>query len=200
MQSINLSSTAPAHVQQLQTALLRRKEVEKLTALSRSRIYALMAAGSFPKPARLGTMSVAWVEAEVREWIDARIAERVGVQIMETTQKNTAPGRAAETTRAYSTQNQWNSKSNFDRTKLPRPADYFAQQSLKLTGGGEWRNVVCPFHDDTKPSLRIRPDTGSFRCMVCGVHGGDVLAFHQQRYGLSFKQAAQQLGAWRDAK
>ena len=77
MQSINISSTAPAHVQQLQTALLRRKEVEKLTALSRSRIYALMAAGSFPKPARLGTMSVAWVEAEVREWIDARIAERV---------------------------------------------------------------------------------------------------------------------------
>lgn len=72
-----MQSTHSITATQLQIALLRRKEVEKLTALSRSRIYALMAAGSFPKPARLGTMSVAWVEAEVREWIDARIAERV---------------------------------------------------------------------------------------------------------------------------
>ncbi len=68
----------PAHVQQHQTALIRRKEVERLTTLSRSRIYELMAKGKFPKPARLGSMSVAWVEAEVREWVDARIAERVG--------------------------------------------------------------------------------------------------------------------------
>lgn len=68
--------SAPAHVQQLQTALIRRKEVERLTALSRSRIYALMAAGNFPKPVQLGTMSVAWLEAEIREWIAARIAAR----------------------------------------------------------------------------------------------------------------------------
>lgn len=71
--------SAPAHVQQLQTALLRRKEVEKLTTLSRSRIYDLMKQGLFPKPARLGSMLVAWVEAEVMEWIDARIAERAEV-------------------------------------------------------------------------------------------------------------------------
>lgn len=70
------TSSAPAHVQQLQTALIRRKEVERLTALSRSRIYALMAAGDFPKPVQLGTMSVAWLEAEIREWIAARIAAR----------------------------------------------------------------------------------------------------------------------------
>lgn len=70
------TSSTPAHVQQLQTALIRRKEVERLTALSRSRIYALMAAGNFPKPVQLGTMSVAWLEAEIREWIAARIAAR----------------------------------------------------------------------------------------------------------------------------
>jgi prophage regulatory protein len=77
MQSINISSTAPAHVQQPQIALIRRKEVEKLTALSRSRIYALMSEGEFPKNVKLGTMSVAWVEAEVRGWVNARIAERL---------------------------------------------------------------------------------------------------------------------------
>lgn len=69
--------TAPpqAHIQQLNTALIRRKEVERQTALSRSRIYALMSEGSFPKPIQLGAMSVAWVEAEVQEWIASRIAD-----------------------------------------------------------------------------------------------------------------------------
>lgn len=67
--------SAPAHLQQ-PTALLRRKAVEQLTGLSRSRIYDLMEAGKFPRPARIGSMSVAWVETEVREWIADRIAER----------------------------------------------------------------------------------------------------------------------------
>jgi prophage regulatory protein len=68
-------STAPL-IQQTQTALIRRREVERLTALSRSRIYALMATGSFPKPVVLGAMSVAWLEVEVRAWIASRIAAR----------------------------------------------------------------------------------------------------------------------------
>lgn len=97
----------------------------------------------------------------------------------------------------YKTHSHCKQSGSFTKAALPHASDYFAQQGLKLTGGGEWKNAVCPFHDDTKPSLRIHIDTGAFRCMVCGAHGGDVLAFHQQRYGLSFKQAAQQLGAWR---
>lgn len=84
----------------------------------------------------------------------------------------------------------------FNRNLLPSPAEYFRVQGLKLTGGGEWKNVVCPFHDDTKPSLRVRIETGAFRCMVCGAHGGDVLAFHMLITGLPFKRAAQDLGAW----
>lgn len=70
---------APAHVKPLQTALIRRKDVEKLTALSRSRIYALMQQGAFPKPVQLGSMSVAWLEIEIRDWIAARIADRAEV-------------------------------------------------------------------------------------------------------------------------
>jgi prophage regulatory protein len=56
--------------------LIRRKEVERLTSLSRSYIYAKMATGEFPKPVTLGTMSVAWIKAEVQEWIASKIAER----------------------------------------------------------------------------------------------------------------------------
>lgn len=70
------SSNAPPYAQQIQTALIRRREVEKLTALSRSRIYDLMKQDSFPKPVQLGAMSVAWLEIEVREWIANRIADR----------------------------------------------------------------------------------------------------------------------------
>lgn len=84
----------------------------------------------------------------------------------------------------------------FRRDLLPVPAEYFKTQGLKLIGGGEWKNAVCPFHDDTRPSLRVRLDSGGFRCMVCGAHGGDVLAFHRLRTGLPFKAAARDLGAW----
>jgi len=84
----------------------------------------------------------------------------------------------------------------FRRDQLPSPAAYFHNQGLKLKGGGEWQSARCPFHADTRPSLRVRLDSGGFRCMACGTHGGDVLAFHMQRYGLCFKAAAQALGAW----
>lgn len=55
--------------------LIRRKEVERQTSLSRSRIYALMQEGLFPSSVSLGSMSVAWVESEIQEWIAARLAD-----------------------------------------------------------------------------------------------------------------------------
>jgi hypothetical protein len=88
----------------------------------------------------------------------------------------------------------------FRRDRLPNAAEYYAEQELKLIGGGEWKSGVCPFHKDTKPSLRVRLDTGGFRCMVCGAHGGDVLAFHMQRHGLRFIDAVRALGAWETAR
>jgi hypothetical protein len=87
-------------------------------------------------------------------------------------------------------------KFPFKRNLLPRPAEYFKSQGLRVTGSGEWKDALCPFHPDTHPSLRVRLDNGAFRCMVCHKRGGDVLAFHMQRHGLSFIKAAKQLGAW----
>lgn len=80
--------------------------------------------------------------------------------------------------------------------RLPSPIEYYQQQGVKLTGGGAWRSALCPFHADTEPSLRVRIETGAFRCMACGAHGGDLLAFHMLRYGLHFIEAARALGAW----
>lgn len=84
----------------------------------------------------------------------------------------------------------------FDRGRLPDAGRYFALSGLRLIGRGRWRSARCPFHDDTRPSLRVNVETGAFRCMACGARGGDVLDFHRARHGLSFKQAARDLGAW----
>jgi DNA primase len=86
-------------------------------------------------------------------------------------------------------------KNEFSRTLLPKPADYFREQGLTLKGAGEWKSALCPFHDDTRPSLQVRIDSGGFRCMACGAHGGDVLAFHMQLQNMNFVQAAKDLGA-----
>jgi prophage regulatory protein len=50
--------------------LLRRKEVERLTGLSRSSIYAWMKDGRFPRPVRLGPRAVAWRQSDITAWFD----------------------------------------------------------------------------------------------------------------------------------
>jgi prophage regulatory protein len=52
--------------------LLRRRDVEALTAMSCSAIYAWMAAGTFPKPVALGSKKVAWRESDIAAWLEAR--------------------------------------------------------------------------------------------------------------------------------
>ncbi|WP_372779397.1 helix-turn-helix transcriptional regulator [Litorivivens sp.] len=58
--------------------LLRIRDVMRITGLSRSYIYALAAQGKFPQSLALvpGGTSRAWLESEVEEWLDERIAAR----------------------------------------------------------------------------------------------------------------------------
>jgi hypothetical protein len=86
--------------------------------------------------------------------------------------------------------------SAFRRDHLPPPLDYYADQGLPLHGRGPWRDALCPFHSDSRPSLRVNASSGAFRCMACGASGGDVLAYHMRRYGMRFVDAAKALGAW----
>jgi len=60
-------------MQILQQRILRRTEVEATIGLGRSSIYAMMEAGSFPKPVRLGQRAVGWLEHEVQEWLKNRV-------------------------------------------------------------------------------------------------------------------------------
>ena len=52
--------------------LLTLRDVTAATALSRSAVYALMAESRFPKPIRIGSRAVRWVERELLDFIASR--------------------------------------------------------------------------------------------------------------------------------
>ena len=56
--------------------LMKLNAVMAATGLSRSYIYALAQQGAFPKPIKLSERSSAWVQSELEEWIESRIAAR----------------------------------------------------------------------------------------------------------------------------
>jgi prophage regulatory protein len=56
--------------------ILRLPQVVEATGETRSTIYKRMAEGEFPKPVRLGSKSVGWVEDEIAAYNEARIAAR----------------------------------------------------------------------------------------------------------------------------
>ncbi len=47
---------------------------------------------------------------------------------------------------------------------------------------------ICPFHQDSKPSLNVTPSLGIYKCFACG-HGGDVIKFVQEYEKISFIEA-----------
>lgn len=54
--------------------LIKLTDVIRKTTLSRSRIYAQMSEGKFPKPIKTGDRSVAWRESDVDAWIEGLAA------------------------------------------------------------------------------------------------------------------------------
>lgn len=86
---------------------------------------------------------------------------------------------------------------DFIRNRLPDPVSYFDSEEVRLVGPGRWKTGPCHFHGDSD-SLRVNTASGGWCCMACGAKGGDVLAFHMQRHGLSFVDAARALGAYDD--
>ena len=65
-----------ANTNQERLTILRRKQVEKRTGLSRSTIYLRIQEGTFPKPINLGARAVGWLENEIEAWLTSRIEYR----------------------------------------------------------------------------------------------------------------------------
>lgn len=58
--------------------LIRMPEVLKRIGLGKAWVYRLISQGAFPKPVKIGSRSVAFIESEIDEWINQRIAESRG--------------------------------------------------------------------------------------------------------------------------
>jgi DNA primase catalytic core len=52
---------------------------------------------------------------------------------------------------------------------------------------------VCPFHDDTSPSMFVSPAKQIFKCFACGT-GGDVINFVMKYERISYPEALRYLG------
>ncbi|MCV6004757.1 AlpA family transcriptional regulator, partial [Escherichia coli] len=57
--------------------LLRLKQVEVKTGLKRSQVYLYMKEDTFPRSIKIGPASVAWLESEVDDWINLKLANRL---------------------------------------------------------------------------------------------------------------------------
>ena len=67
------SETGGPHVPEY---FLKINEVRERVSLSKTHIYRLIRAGTFPRPVPLGPRRTAFLESEVQKWMLGRIAER----------------------------------------------------------------------------------------------------------------------------
>ncbi len=63
---------------------------------------------------------------------------------------------------------------------------------LPLEKKGRNYVALCPFHDDTHPSMSISPDKQIFMCFVCGT-GGNVFTFLQKYLKISYIEAVKKV-------
>lgn len=74
---------------------------------------------------------------------------------------------------------------------------------LQLQRRGRIYLAICPWHDDSRPSLQVNPERQTWKCWVCG-DGGDIFNFVMKREGVDFRQALELLAdragiAWQPA-
>jgi prophage regulatory protein len=71
----------------IQSTILRRKQVQTETGYSRSTIYARMSEGLWPKPIRLGARAIGWPAREIWALNEARIGGASDADLRELVQK-----------------------------------------------------------------------------------------------------------------
>ena len=68
------------------------------------------------------------------------------------------------------------------------PVSLIIGQLIPLTKRGSNLEAICPFHGDTKPSLKVNDSKGLYKCFACGA-GGDAIKFVQDFKHLDFNDA-----------
>jgi DNA primase len=82
--------------------------------------------------------------------------------------------------------------SSFDAKEQVRQAidivDLLTKYNLQLRRQGRNYVGLCPWHDDTKPSLQVNPERQSWKCWPCDI-GGDIFSFVMKIEGVDFPEA-----------
>ncbi len=61
---------------------------------------------------------------------------------------------------------------------------------VKQTRG--WWKVLCPFHDDHKPSMGINQETGGYNCLACGAKGNFIDLYSHVK-GIKYAESIEEL-------
>lgn len=79
--------------------------------------------------------------------------------------------------------------------KITENADIVAiiGEHIKLEKKGSDYKGICPFHNDTNPSLSVSPSKKVFKCFSCGA-SGNAVGFVQRYKNISFPQAVKYVG------
>jgi len=63
---------------------------------------------------------------------------------------------------------------------------------MELRRQGRNYVALCPWHDDTRPSMTINPERQTFKCWPCEI-GGDIFSFLMRIEGVDFREALEML-------
>ena len=84
-------------------------------------------------------------------------------------------------------------KMHFDKQDIQKLKDLPIESVAQRLGLGlSHHKALCPFHDDTHPSLSFSVAKNSFRCFVCGAHGSTI-DIAMQVLGKPFAEACEWL-------
>jgi DNA primase len=74
------------------------------------------------------------------------------------------------------------------------PISHIVSFYHSLSRKGQNFEAICPFHSDTKPSLKINDDKKIYKCFACGA-GGDAIRFVMDHQSLEFVDAVKNIAA-----
>ncbi|MCP4337179.1 MAG: DNA primase [Mycoplasma sp.] len=86
------------------------------------------------------------------------------------------------------------SVSNSIFEQIKNATDIVSEISVYVDLVKKGRNYwgICPFHDDTSPSMSVSPEKQLFKCFVCQV-GGNVMTFISNYENISFVEATKKI-------
>ena len=60
----------------MKTKILRLDDVKSKTGLGRTTIYDQVRAGDFPRPIKISSRAIGWIDEEIEGWVQDRVSAR----------------------------------------------------------------------------------------------------------------------------